>query len=108
MPKKNTTRSKKRTAAKQAVPKPLKGWKAIADYLGQPISVAQRWGRSGMPIRREGRYTVATPEDLSRWLGRESGTGEQVHIAAEADTDLAADLRRSLSAAKGKPGRTRK
>jgi hypothetical protein len=85
----------------------LKGWKAIAAYLGQPIAVAQRWGRSGMPTRREGRYTVAVPEELSRWMGRETGAGLPVHIAAENDTDLAAQLKRSVSFARRQPGRKR-
>ena len=88
-------------------PELLKGWKSIADFLGQSVNVAQRWGRSGMPVKREGRNTVASPADLSNWLGRESGTAVPVHIAAEADTDLSADLKRSLSDAKAKPARKR-
>jgi len=53
-----------------------------------------------MPVRREGRFTVATPVELSQWLGRESGAAQPVHIAAGNDTDLAAELRKSLSAAR--------
>jgi hypothetical protein len=34
----------------------LKGWAAIAKFLSQPISTAQRWAQSGMPVTREGRY----------------------------------------------------
>ncbi len=102
MPRNKGVKSKPAKTVKQPGPMLLKGWKAIADYLGQPIAVAQRWGKSGMPIRREGRYTVATPADLSRWLGGESGAREPVHIAAEGDTDLSAALRKSLSAVKGK------
>lgn len=107
MPPGKSVKPKARKIPTQPQPTLLKGWKNIADYLGQPIAVAQRWGKSGMPIRREGRYTAATPADLSRWLGGESGAREPVHIAAEADTDLSAELRKSLSAAKGKhaPGR---
>ena len=28
----------------------LKGWQQIARFLGQPISVAERWAKSGMPV----------------------------------------------------------
>jgi len=38
----------------------------------------------------------ASPEELSRWLGRESGIQEPVHIASE-NMDLSADLKRALS-----------
>jgi hypothetical protein len=82
-------------AKTNAPDEPLKGWQAIAGFLGQPVAVAQRWARdSQMPVSRQGRYAVALPEELNRWLGRESG--EPVQIAT-ASTDLAADLRRSLS-----------
>jgi hypothetical protein len=79
----------------------LQGWKQIADFLGQPIAVAQRWGRTGMPVRRQGRYTVSSPAELNRWLGHESGIGEPVRIATE-DSDLSADLKRGLALARGK------
>lgn len=82
------------------MPKPKKepgvlmGWQQIADFLGQPISVAQRWAKSGMPVTHERRRVHASPEELKRWLGRESG--EPVQIATES-AELAADLRRGLS-----------
>jgi hypothetical protein len=72
----------------------LKGWAEIARFLGQPISVAERWAKSGMPLRREGRHVTASPAELNKWLGRESA-GEPVHISAET-ADLSADLRRGL------------
>lgn len=72
----------------------LKGWKRIAEFLGQPISVAQRWATTGMPVTRQGRFVVATPEELNKWLGRESG--EPVHVATNV-TDLSAELKRGLS-----------
>jgi hypothetical protein len=31
-------------------PGPLEGWQQIAAYLGQPISVSQRWDKAGMPV----------------------------------------------------------
>jgi hypothetical protein len=73
----------------------LKGWQEIAKFLGQPVSTAQRWAKSGMPVARDGRRVHASPEELNRWLGRESG-GEPVQIATETG-DLSADLRRGLS-----------
>ena len=73
----------------------LKGWQQIAAFLGQPLSVAQRWAHSGMPVQRKGRYVYASREELNRWLGRESA-GEPVQITTEA-TDLSSELRRGLS-----------
>jgi hypothetical protein len=73
----------------------LLGWQQIARFLGQPVSVAQRWAKSGMPVTHVQRRVHAFSEELNRWLGRES-TGEPVQIATES-TDLAADLKRGLS-----------
>ena len=73
----------------------LIGWQEIAGFLGQPISVAQRWAQSGMPVSREGRRVHASPEGLNRWLGRESA-GEPVQIATES-ADLSSELKRGLS-----------
>lgn len=75
-------------------PRALKGWSEITKFLGQPISVSQRWAKSGMPVTRVGQHVYASPEELNRWLGRESA--EPVQIATET-TDLAADLRLGLS-----------
>lgn len=73
----------------------LKGWQQIAAFLGQPVSVAQRWANDGMPVRRQGRYVEISRGELNRWLGRESA-GEQVQSATE-ETDLSAELNRGLS-----------
>ncbi len=73
----------------------LRGWKAIAAFLGQPVATAQRWAKSGMPVTRKGRYMEASPEELSRWLGRESGRDQAVRIATGTG-DLSADLHRAL------------
>jgi hypothetical protein len=73
----------------------LKGWPAIAVFLGQPISVVQRWAKSGMPVAHEGRRVVAKPQELNVWLGRESA-GEPVQISHES-TDLGSELKRGLS-----------
>jgi hypothetical protein len=32
----------------------LNGWQQIAEFLGQPSSVAQRWAKSGMPVNPRG------------------------------------------------------
>jgi hypothetical protein len=74
----------------------LKGWKDIAQFLGQPVAVTQRWARDGMPVRREGRYVKTTQDELSRWIGRESGTKEPVRIATD-DADLSGNLKRGLA-----------
>jgi len=80
--KKQTTK-KSRLAKQNAHPDRLKGWTKIAQFLGQPVAVAQRWARSGMPVQREGRLMTASPEELSRFLGREAGLDVPVHIASE-------------------------
>ena len=86
-------------------PQALKGWKQIAEFLGQPTSVAQRWAGEGMPLRREGRFVTTTPEELNAWLGKESG--KPVHVATD-ETDLTAELKRGLSFVRkeGTAGRT--
>jgi hypothetical protein len=73
----------------------LKGWRQIAGFLGQPVSVAQRWTTDGMPVRKQGRYVETSREELNRWLGRESA-GEPVQIATS-EADLSAELRRGLA-----------
>src|SRR5881394_1746561 len=73
----------------------LKGWQQIAGFLGQPVSVVQRWATEGMPVRKQGRYVESSRGELNRWLGRESA-GEPVQIAGK-ETDLSAELKRGLS-----------
>jgi hypothetical protein len=85
----------------------LKGWNEIAGFLGQPITVAQRWARSGMPVTREGKFMYASREELSGYLGREAGLDVPVHIATE-NADLSADLKRALAHARaGNPAKKR-
>lgn len=83
----------------------LTGWRQIAAFLGQPVSVAQRWAESGMPVEKRGRYITSTRAALNGWLGRESG-GEPVQITTE-DADLGSELKRALSYAR-KHGASRK
>jgi hypothetical protein len=77
-------------------PKPevLKGWQQISAFLGEPISVIQRWESDGMPLRKQGRYVETTADELNAWLGKESD--KPVHVATN-DTDLTAELKRGLS-----------
>src|ERR1700687_3229513 len=51
----------------------LRGWPTIAKFLGMPNSTAHRWAKEGMPLHREGRNVVASPEELNQWLQRTSG-----------------------------------
>jgi len=67
--------------------------------LGQPISVAQRWAKNGMQVTRQGRFVIATPDELNKWLGREAG-GEPLHVATP-EVDLAAELKRGLAYVRG-------
>jgi hypothetical protein len=76
----------------------LKGWSEIARFLGQPLSVAQRWAKSDMPVQRAGRHITASPSELNIWLRRESA-GEPLSIASET-ADLSAELKRGLSYAR--------
>ncbi len=73
----------------------LNGWQEIAEFLGQPTSVAQRWAKSGMPVTHVGRRVLASPDELNRWLVGESA-GEPVQIAPET-AGLTSELRRGLS-----------
>ena len=100
MRKKQKPAKKSRPAVKQKVQNErLKGWTEIASFLGQPVAVAQRWARSGMPVTREGRFMYASREELSRYLGREAGLNVPVHIATE-NMDLSADLKSALAHAR--------
>ena len=86
-----------RKTKKAAEADKLKGWKAIASYLGISESAAHRWAKNGMPVQREGRSTVAEPEELRRWVGRESHMPEAAHIVTP-ETDISAALKASISA----------
>jgi hypothetical protein len=89
------TKSRDKKEAPKKSGRILKGWEQIAGFLGQPVSVAQRWADSGMPLEIQGRYVYSSSEKLNSWLGRETD-GEPVHIANE-EIDLGAELKRGLS-----------
>ncbi len=94
-------KSVKKAAKTQRQPRPappttaLKGWQQISGFLSQPVSVAQRWAKDGMPLKRQGRHVTAIPKELNKWLGREVG-GEPVQVAT-ADLDLSKELKRGLA-----------
>ena len=54
-----------------------------------------------MPVERKGRYMTASRDELSKWLGREAGTRQPIHITQTTDSDLLADLRRGLKELRG-------
>ena len=92
---------KERKGAKSQPLKTLKGWKAIGDYLGIGAATAQRWAKSGMSVRREGRHTAAEPQEISRWLGREAHMAGDAIVATN-EADIAAALKDSISAVRSK------
>lgn len=51
----------------------LKEWVAIARLRGLTPAITRRWARGGMPLRREGRFTVAERGKVARMAGKESG-----------------------------------
>jgi len=77
----------------------LRGWPAIARFLGMPNSTAHRWAKEGMPVRCDGRNVVARPEELNQWLQRTSGEAVGVHVVTPG-SDLLKDLRASLAVQK--------
>jgi hypothetical protein len=100
MKKKQKPSKKSRPAIKPtAQNERLKGWNEIAGFLGQPVAVAQRWARSGMPVTREGRFMYASRQELRRYLGREAGLDVPVHMATE-NMDLSGDLKLALAHAR--------
>ncbi|HZD94970.1 MAG TPA: hypothetical protein VE133_11995 [Candidatus Sulfotelmatobacter sp.] len=77
----------------------LKGWTTIAKFLGLTPASAQRWAKEGMPVRHEGRFTVADPKELEAWLGRESHMKAPARVMT-GEADIAAALKDSIKAAR--------
>jgi hypothetical protein len=89
-------------AKKKAAPTAaLKGWTAIAKFLGTSPASAQTWAKHGMPVKREGRSTVADPAEVQTWLGLQSHMPKAAHILTN-DADITAALKDSISALKRK------
>ncbi len=78
-------------------PKILKGWKQIAEFLGEPTSVVKRWASEGMPVSEQGRFVASSLGQLNAWIGRESGKPVQV---ATPQTDLTSELKRGIACAR--------
>src|SRR6478736_828167 len=95
----NTVKKPRNNKSQPGSEGPLKGWTAIARYLGIPVATAHRWAGEGMPVRREGRFTVANRDEVSAWLGRESHMPKPAHVMT-ADADMAAALKESIAAAR--------
>jgi hypothetical protein len=91
---------KRSKAIAKAPPETLKGWQQISTFLGEPVSVVQRWAHEGMPVHKEGRLVTTSPDELNAWLGKESG--KPVHAAVET-TDLTAELKRGLTYVRKQP-----
>lgn len=84
-------------AKKKTAPISLKGWAAIAKFMGTTPASAQTWAKQGMPVKREGRFTVADPTEVQAWLGKQSHMAGPAHILTN-ETDIAAALKDSISA----------
>jgi len=54
-----------------------------------------------MPVRREGRFTVADRDAINAWLGRESHMGKPAHVMT-GNADITAALKDSIAAARKK------
>jgi len=89
----------KKSAQKKA--EVLKGWKAIAEFLGQTPAVAQRWHEEGMPVTKQGRSVYANAEELTQWVGTEASRRKPFQIASE-NEDLTAYLKEGLSYIRGR------
>jgi hypothetical protein len=78
----------------------LEDWAAIAKFLGLSSATAHRWARAGMPIRREGRFTVADRAELEQWIGHESDMPKAAHLLTKlAKVDESAAKQSIVSAA---------
>ena len=55
----------------------MNGWQQVAEFLGQPSSVAQRRAKSGMPVTHEGRGVHASSDDLNLLLRQEPEEDEE-------------------------------
>jgi len=95
-----TRMPKAKRKADQPAVETLKGWSAIGAYLGIGAATAQRWAKSGMPVKRQGRYTVAEPDEIRQWLGKEAHMSAPAYVATD-DADISAALKESISAVRG-------
>jgi hypothetical protein len=87
----------RRKSAQNESPTVLIGWNAIGAYLGIGAAAAQRWAKNGMPVRREGRFTVADVNEIRQWLGREAHMPKPAYVLT-AGADVSGALKESLAA----------
>ncbi|MFL6313331.1 MAG: hypothetical protein ACJ71W_14615 [Terriglobales bacterium] len=88
-------------AKKKSAPTSLKGWAAIAKFMGTTPASAQTWAKQGMPVKRKGRFTGADPAEVQAWLGQQSHMPKPAHILTN-NSDIAAALKESISVVKRK------
>jgi len=79
----------------------LKGWTAIAKFMGTTPASAQTWAKQGMPVKREGRFAVADPTEVQAWLGQQSHMPKPAHILTN-ESDIATALKELMAVVKGK------
>jgi hypothetical protein len=79
----------------------LKGWKEIAKFMCTTPASAQTWAKQRMPVKREGRFTVADSAEVQAWLGQQSRMPKPAHILTN-ESDIAAALKESISVVKWK------
>ncbi len=96
MPSKKPSRKKESKNKSETPTQQLIGWEAIAKFLGHTPAVAQRWHESGMPVEHHGKRVFASPQELTRWVGTESGKTTPIHISDEQE-NLLADLKAGLA-----------
>ena len=81
----------------------LTGWKEIAQYLRSGVRTAQRWERSGLPIRRpipgKRSTVVADSEHLDSWR-RDSAFWRKHDLDILASVRRARQLRREVKEAR--------
>jgi hypothetical protein len=56
---------------------------------------AQTWAKQGMPVKREGRFTIADPDEVQAWLGHQSHMPGPAHILTD-EADIARALKESI------------
>ena len=69
--------------------------------MGTTPASAQTWAKQGMPVRREGPFTVADAADVQAWIGKQSHMPKPAHILTD-QADIAAALKESISVVRQK------
>jgi hypothetical protein len=60
-----------------------------------------------MPVKRQGRFTLANADELRQWLGKEAHMPAPAHVLTDqADEDISAALKESISALRRQKRRT--